>query len=431
MEQLPKIVRERLQAGTKPEVHPDPDLLTAFAENSLPERERLPLLEHLSTCGDCREVVSLAQPELAVQHVAAVAAAGSPAPPRPYWPGRLLFGWGTVAACVVIGLVLLRYQTRENKLAQIASKQLPAEQGAESAASTEQLTPRPQPTSPPPENELAAKLVRPAPPKPKSELQSNMDSVRRERSISSQLMAKKLDKAGTAKGALMGAMAARPAQPMPQSSEQVTVSGEAAEIASAPVPQQEIPLQARSFAAKEASKDVAAAAAPPAVQAENKPVTSAHASAAAPTAGVSGGIGSGLGSAGAFAHQKTSLATAQAAANQKVALARISSNYIPTRWSISSDGATLLRSTDGGGSWNPVNVANNVVFRTVAALGPEVWAGGKAGTLYHSSDLGAHWTQVKPDIKWLCAHSRHREHRFQRSCARQTDHIRRQSLDHR
>jgi len=36
------------------------------------------------------------------------------------------------------------------------------------------------------------------------------------------------------------------------------------------------------------------------------------------------------------------------------------------------------------------------VFRAVAANGPDVWAGGTAAALYHSSDAGAHWVQVTP-----------------------------------
>jgi photosystem II stability/assembly factor-like uncharacterized protein len=101
---------------------------------------------------------------------------------------------------------------------------------------------------------------------------------------------------------------------------------------------------------------------------------------------------------GAFSRQKAGLKTAQETAIRKQQLARISSNYLPTRWTISPDGSTLLRSTDEGRSWDAVNVASNVVLRVVAALGPEIWAGGKAGVLYHSSDLGQHWTQVKPTV---------------------------------
>ena len=40
---------------------------------------------------------------------------------------------------------------------------------------------------------------------------------------------------------------------------------------------------------------------------------------------------------------------------------------------------------------NPV-----IVFRAVAALGPEVWAGGSGAMLYHSLDFGNRWTRVVP-----------------------------------
>jgi len=36
------------------------------------------------------------------------------------------------------------------------------------------------------------------------------------------------------------------------------------------------------------------------------------------------------------------------------------------------------------------------VFRAVAANGADVWAGGTAAILYHSSDAGAHWVRVVP-----------------------------------
>ena len=64
MEQLPKIVQQRLQATAAAGVHPDPDLLTAFAEKSLTERERTQVLQHLGQCADCRQVVALAMPEM-------------------------------------------------------------------------------------------------------------------------------------------------------------------------------------------------------------------------------------------------------------------------------------------------------------------------------------------------------------------------------
>ena len=63
MQNVPKIVRDRLQAAAPAVNHPDADLLTAFAERSLPEHERTVVLEHLARCGDCRDIVALALPE--------------------------------------------------------------------------------------------------------------------------------------------------------------------------------------------------------------------------------------------------------------------------------------------------------------------------------------------------------------------------------
>ena len=67
----------------------------------------------------------------------------------------------------------------------------------------------------------------------------------------------------------------------------------------------------------------------------------------------------------------------------------------PTRWMLSPQGA-LLRSTDAGQSWQAVPFAGNVVFQTVAVVGPRVWAGGKGGALYYSPDGGSQWTRLGP-----------------------------------
>ena len=53
MEDVPKIVLKRLQETSAPGPHPDADLLTAFAEQSLAESERARVMEHLSRCSDC------------------------------------------------------------------------------------------------------------------------------------------------------------------------------------------------------------------------------------------------------------------------------------------------------------------------------------------------------------------------------------------
>jgi photosystem II stability/assembly factor-like uncharacterized protein len=42
-----------------------------------------------------------------------------------------------------------------------------------------------------------------------------------------------------------------------------------------------------------------------------------------------------------------------------------------------------------------------IVFRAVAANGPDVWAGGLGGNLYHSTDSGAHWLQILPSWRGI------------------------------
>jgi hypothetical protein len=74
--------------------------------------------------------------------------------------------------------------------------------------------------------------------------------------------------------------------------------------------------------------------------------------------------------------------------------APVPANLSP-RWTLSSDG-TLQRSLDSGGTWQTIPVSSQTVFRALAANGQDIWVGGAAGALFHSSDAGQHWTQVRP-----------------------------------
>src|SRR5512146_16640 len=88
---LPKFVRDQMARTPAPSSHPDADLLTAFAENTLTVKERRQVIEHLSACADCREIIFLAQPEAATQIILA------PKPRRFTW-----MAWASVAAVVVV-----------------------------------------------------------------------------------------------------------------------------------------------------------------------------------------------------------------------------------------------------------------------------------------------------------------------------------------
>ncbi|HZQ69078.1 MAG TPA: YCF48-related protein [Terriglobales bacterium] len=102
MQELPKVVQHRLASGDAGP-HPDPDLLTAFAENNLSERERSLLVTHLSRCFDCRTIIALAQPAeetITVQ-----------APERTPWLRWPVLKWGTAIACVaIVGAAISLYR---------------------------------------------------------------------------------------------------------------------------------------------------------------------------------------------------------------------------------------------------------------------------------------------------------------------------------
>ena len=65
------------------------------------------------------------------------------------------------------------------------------------------------------------------------------------------------------------------------------------------------------------------------------------------------------------------------------------------RWSLSENGLPQ-RSFDSGKSWEEVQVDHKSGFRALAAVGMDVWVGGKNGLLYHSGDIGLHWSQITP-----------------------------------
>jgi hypothetical protein len=65
------------------------------------------------------------------------------------------------------------------------------------------------------------------------------------------------------------------------------------------------------------------------------------------------------------------------------------------RWMLASSGA-VERSRDDGHTWETVFVARDLYFGALSVQGAEVWVGGPAGALYHSTDSGQRWVQVVP-----------------------------------
>jgi hypothetical protein len=112
MPELPQIVRERLEISKTLAGHPDPDVLTAFSERSLPAMECDVVLEHLARCGECREIVALALPETETIRKTAPFASPSTSLGWSWFTGSGL-RWAVVAAGVIavasVGIMELQH----------------------------------------------------------------------------------------------------------------------------------------------------------------------------------------------------------------------------------------------------------------------------------------------------------------------------------
>jgi photosynthesis system II assembly factor YCF48-like protein/putative zinc finger protein len=361
MENLPKLVSERLKTAL-PKVHPDPDLLTAFAEHSLKGQERTQVLEHLSACADCRDIVSLAQPQQ--EDIVA------PVVKKSTWVSFPVLRWGTAAALVVIvgGAVLLREQHR-----------------FAAAPTVSKIQSQPQP-----------------PPVPKSDAalyRADKDQVLNDRQEQVVTAKKELKKPAETRNEMVALSKSNvPGKPqvndrkvsipadLPLVSANVAASesgAQAAPTVPAPTGKLDAENSQPSASVPSASQSVEVTAAAPMITANEVEVSKAK----EPLPKVD--KDSGLPPEAVHSIGARAASTKQAIGGYVVP----ATSSFP-RWTISPDG-TLQRSIDSGKTWENV-VVENQIFRAVATVGADVWAGGSSGLLYHSSDAGQQWTRIKP-----------------------------------
>jgi hypothetical protein len=342
MEDLPKIVQERLATAT-PGDHLEANLLAAFSENSLTPRERDEVLRHLAVCPACREIISLALPQ--PEEALAAVAVGGPASAPAFPPRGFDLRWGALAACAVIvaGVVWFTRHPAERlaavlptgtvssskpldqQVAQVAEEASPVGYKAQQSASPEHAS-----------GGGAAKT-------PLAKSRGEIGLFAKESRPASMAMAD----------------APRSPSPLPPDAAPSNDNTEAREIIALPAtPNTQVNL---------GSTGRAGPAPAPARQKQEvldekdkKAVVS----------------GSTFNATGA----ETTLAATRLDAF--------------VRWTL-SDGQ-LRRSADAGLSWDVVPIDHEAKFRALSVLGQELWVGGKDGVLYHSSDNGAHWVHVIP-----------------------------------
>jgi hypothetical protein len=425
MQNLPKIVRERLRAATPAVDHPDADVLTAFAERSLPKREQGVVLEHLARCGDCRDIVALALPQ--TEPVEAVANRSSSG-----WLTWPALRWAFVAVGVVaiasLGIVQYQRGRTQNMAASAPARSEIAAKGAREAAA--------QQTSK--DDYASARVAKskawaapsksekiPAPP-PSAFVDSRVAPVSSFRDKEKERDEKKstlradrfqalvpLPPATTGRdaGSRIGQLAHGPrvSNQWQQNTVQNQLQNQAPSASSPPKQQAAGDLSA-NMEVPRASDSVEVQTAQTTAQTQSLDSLQVQSLPAQVTSGSAPAVS----------------ASGPAPSGTIGGPVATSSRSIP-RWTISSAGR-LQRSFDQGNTWQDVDVNANLAsvvgtsleipanaarasknkdarqdlkreaasaaFRAVAAAGADIWAGGSG--LYHSLDAGNHWTRIVP-----------------------------------
>lgn len=395
MAEFSKLVRARLAAQAAPAIHPDADVLTAFAEHRLSSNERTVALAHLSTCADCREVVALAS-----QQILEPIALAEPARRR-----FLIWRLALVGALTVLAVgatVLLRLEKpRPTFVAEHVSPPAlpPAGVTQEQDAKTS----------------TDATLTKSERRRSKFDAESkNVNGSRAQRQAE---MADALTTQSTPAPA--DRLSAREPQNAPVVAQRRAAAEPATALAPAPAPPSIAqPTQTSGqFAQKTQQTAPATQPSPQPTQqasstAEVQPSTTRpqQQSASQPGRGTASGGGFGSGAVAGMIAGSDTAATAKAASAAPKAKAEANkislesqslatmNQALPAQWTISADG-NLERSTQIGAtaqSWQPIDVGEPATFRVVNSSGADVWAGGNAGALFHSSDAGEHWSRIVP-----------------------------------
>jgi len=338
MNDIPSAARARLKgtASASGPLHVDPNLLTAFAEQTLLAGERRVVVTHLSQCRDCRDVLSLALP---LQQPELQTVGGLAVQPLRWW-NLAAVRWSAVAAtaAVVIGAVVMRTPQPQLPMAHI---QAPAQVQQNIA-----------PASP---NESSRAVGTLAEAKPAAAASTSSVLAKQRRTGSKDSTAEGLvlaDSQKTAAPKTMDLMTAyRQDEPTSQSREQ----------------------DEKKLAAAVNTDAVVAA---PGSEAANKLQASGVASRAE---GASGEI--------------------QPRTEQTKPSFTIGESIVQNApWWTASNGR-LLRSLDGGANWEPISVDSRFAVKTYWFFDSDIWAGGEAGALYCSNNRGETWRRVRPALR--------------------------------
>jgi hypothetical protein len=393
MAEVPKIVYQRLRAtaagrGGTDSVHPDADLLTAFAEQALSATERDGVLEHLALCEDCRELVALTLPahEIAAAPVESGTEIGRTTGLRTEtsashqlfaWPS---LRWAALAAGVALAASVLLL--RPGKV----NQPIPPSVNGQVATTAQRLSPIIQsPMNPP---EVSANVA------PSHRAESGIAGNKK--ASAGTLAFDATASHGAAEPGLAEPGLAEPAlaeqrTTKDRSSEQVvteTVEVTAAAAAATPAPAEDT-LMARNVAPIEKAKPALHGADDQADEADEKQANDKQKSVQPAT---------GTNPAPLLAGRAVMSAAKPAPAASPASAHPIARQIARPDVTLTITEGVLQRSRDSGQSWQEALRTDHRLL-CYASHDEDVWAGGQAGTLFHSADGGVTWAQVQPSIK--------------------------------
>jgi len=336
MAEMRDIVRSRLARKTSGiSAHPDANLLAAFTESALAERERAGVVAHLAECADCRELVALASGAADAEPVvgARIASTGFR-----NWFREYRWIVSSAMACCVVAAVLVHYGEPPARVSFVSVSSKLAEPRIGDSLKTVPATPVPP--------AVAHKRKVEAVPSDKTQPPVVMAS---KKSVALDLLTQP-----------------PPAQPPPETALRVS--------------RLEPPQADTNFPLSLVEPERAAAA----------PLSQSPRPAAAKQFGEQAAL---AGRAPSFAPR---LQAAGPTSLRPVASdARILWSINASPDTVGKLRGVVERSRDAGQSWEAVPLSERVSFRAVATLGSDVWAGGSAAVLFHSADGGSRWAEIK------------------------------------
>lgn len=151
MTELSQLVRQRLASAESARLHPDPDLLTAYAEQLLAAPDRTQVLEHLAVCSQCREVMALSLEQPVGTEDATVMAAPASGRSRRFWAPAFGLGASLAAMAIVTTMII-----------ELPRSQQPFKQERAAAPASSAGANTPSAMTPPSESAAETKTAKPA-----------------------------------------------------------------------------------------------------------------------------------------------------------------------------------------------------------------------------------------------------------------------------